>query len=64
MGYRHYLYKIKKETFKALQNKTVDELWEKFTPQHDKDFYYEMLKKYGEEKKTYKYTRYTTRRNF
>ena len=51
MGYRHYLYKIKKETVKALQNKTVDELWEEFTPQHDKDFYYEMLKKYGEEKK-------------
>lgn len=38
MGYRHYLYKIKKETVKALQNKTLDELWEEFTPQHDKDF--------------------------
>lgn len=38
MGYRHYLYKIKKETTKALQNKTMEELWEEFTPQKEKDF--------------------------
>lgn len=46
MGYRHYLYIIPKKTVKDLQNKTFEELWEKYTSKREKNFYYKMLKEY------------------
>lgn len=51
MGYRHYLYIIPKETVKDLQGKTYEELWEKYEPQSEKDFYYKMKAEYPDEKK-------------
>ena len=45
MGYRHYFYKIKKSVVADLQNKTYDELWDKYADEDDKSYFEDFDKK-------------------